>query len=127
VLEPLSGYLLLARRLLADDGRAWAEAWNFGPAAEGVATVQCVADALVAAWGGGRISGPQVPPTLHEAQRLALDCSKAGDRLGWRPRWDTAEAVRRTAAWYRAFADGTAAAALCQQDLEAYRQAGQMA
>ena len=34
VLEPLSGYVRLAERLLGADGQACAEAWNFGPADE---------------------------------------------------------------------------------------------
>ena len=42
VLDPLSGYLLLAERLHAN-GRRYAEAWNFGPAAKGSATVETVA------------------------------------------------------------------------------------
>lgn len=38
VLEPLSGYLTLAERLHGD-GKAFAEAWNFGPADEDAQTV----------------------------------------------------------------------------------------
>ena len=39
----------------------------------------------------------------HEAGVLRLNIDKALHQLGWRPRWNVAEAVRRTAAWYRRF------------------------
>ncbi len=124
VLEPLTGYLELARRLLGADGRAWAEGWNFGPDASGVATVGDLARELVAAWGAGRIEWPVALPDLHEAGMLSLDCGKAAARLDWRPRWGMREAVTRTARWYRGFGQGIPAARLCQDDLDAYRQAG---
>jgi len=122
VLEPLGGYLELARRLLGSEGRGWAEAWNFGPADGAAATVREVADALVEDWGSGQVV-VETAPAPHEAQTLRLDCSKAAGRLGWRPRWTVREAVRLTARWYRGFADGVPAVQLCQQDLTAYRRA----
>lgn len=123
VLEPLSGYLMLARRLLEPTGRTYAEGWNFGPAVEGVATVEALARELVAAWGSGRVEAATVKPTLHEAGTLRLDCSKAAARLGWQALWGMPETVRRTARWYRDFARGASATELCRADLDAYRQA----
>ena len=43
VLEPLSGYLLLAQRLI-EDGPAHAEGWNFGPSEEDARPVQWIVE-----------------------------------------------------------------------------------
>lgn len=123
VLEPLAGYLSLAQALMGPRGREFAEAWNFGPAADGVATVEALARHLVAAWGGGRVEQQEGSSALHEAGTLRLDCSKAAFRLGWQARWPMAECVRRTAGWYRGFAQGLPAAELCEADIAAYQKA----
>lgn len=101
VLEPLSGYLLLAERLYQDGGK-WAGAWNFGPREEDAMTVAALANVLIQAWGSGRwqpAPGPGEP--LHEAGSLKLDSGKARRELGWQPRLNLEEAVRWTLAWHR--------------------------
>lgn len=120
VLEPLSGYLTLARHLLQRDGGGWAEGWNFGPSGDGCLAVGELARRLVAAWGSGSIELERSPADPHEAGVLRLDCAKAAARLGWRPRWDIDETVHRTVAWYQGFAHGVPAADLCRADLAAY-------
>jgi CDP-glucose 4,6-dehydratase len=127
VLEPLSGYLLLGARLLADGGEAEAaaEAWNFGPADDGVVTVAELARLLVAAWGSGevRCEGDALHP--HEAGLLRLDCSKARSRLGWHGIWGIGETVARTVGWYRVrHAEGDAAG-LVRQQIADYAAAAQ--
>jgi CDP-glucose 4,6-dehydratase len=120
VLEPLSGYLRLADRLCQPDGEAFAEAWNFGPAATAVTTVEALARALTVAWGSGSIEVGEPMTQVHEAGQLTLDCAKAGARLDWRGRWDLAETVRRTAHWYRDLAAGADARTLVDKDLAAF-------
>lgn len=102
VLEPLSGYLLLGQRLW-EGRRDCAQAFNFGPASEGVLTVEQVVAALKSAWAAVRyrIERPATAP--HEAGMLALDCALARQRLGWRPVWDGPPSFVQTAAWYRAY------------------------
>ncbi len=102
VLEPLSGYLWLAARLLADDGARLAEGWNFGPADASVTTVRDLAERLVAAWGQGRVEIPGNAGQPHEAGLLKLDVSKAAAQLGWRGVWDVQRTVAETVAWYKA-------------------------
>ena len=107
VLEPLSGYLELAARLLRD-GKAYAEPWNFGPSAEdGSRAVQWVVERFLEAWGTGSwtaaVASINAP---REARLLGLDSAKARDRLGWAPVWDASAAVARTATWYRDFGTG---------------------
>ncbi|MGH9666242.1 MAG: CDP-glucose 4,6-dehydratase [Bryobacteraceae bacterium] len=101
VLEPLSGYLLLAERLY-DRAGIFAEAWNFGPGTDSERTVACLVERLIAMWGNGaqwRDAGGTNP---HEATYLKLDSSKAHIRLGWRPRLGFDDALRLTAAWHQA-------------------------
>jgi CDP-glucose 4,6-dehydratase len=127
VLEPLSGYLLLAARLLGPDGAAHAEAWNFGPSDSSVVTVEELAALLVAAWGSGSIRCESADGPAHEAGRLRLDCGKAQARLGWRGVWGVDEAVRRTAEWYRAERDGGDTAALVRAQIADYAQEARVA
>jgi len=99
VLEPLSGYLVLGARLLADPADG-AEAWNFGPAAADHLSVGTLAERFMAHWDAVRVECDHGPHP-HEAARLHLDCDKASRRLGWRPVWSADTAIARTARWYR--------------------------
>jgi len=93
VLEPLSGYLLLAQRL-TESGPEFAEAWNFGPRGEDTLPVSWIADTMTRVWGeGARYRIEEDQATVHEAGYLKLDCSKARHRLGWAPRWSLPEAL----------------------------------
>ena len=104
VLEPLSGYLTLATRLLSDDRPgAWAEAWNFGPSLNDEATVADLATAVVKAWGSGRWTTPSDPGLNVEAKTLRIAIEKAVSTLGWEPRWHFDETVGRTVDWYRRY------------------------
>ena len=105
VLEPLSGYLLLAEKLYTE-GMAFAEAWNFGPNDEDAKPVRWIVDELSSQWGQGvgwRLDEGSNP---HEAHYLKLDCSKARSHLGWRPRWDLKKTLVRIVAWHKAWLDG---------------------
>jgi CDP-glucose 4,6-dehydratase len=119
VLEPLSGYLVLAERLV-DDGPDFADAWNFGPEESDAREVGWLADRVTKLWGdGARCEGDRrVHP--HEATYLKLDCSKARARLAWRPRWDLERALEETVGWYRAFYGGSDVRALSVGQIAAY-------
>jgi len=102
-LEPLSGYLLLARKLHGDR-RAFAGAWNFGPDDGDVRTVSWVVDRFCRLWGSGASRVQDGGRHPHEARFLKLDCSKARAELGWRPRWDIDKALEMSVDWTKAFA-----------------------
>lgn len=110
VLEPLSGYLELGARLLSGEASDFAEGWNFGPSADAFVRVEDLARGMQAAWGddAAPIEFGQRAGDPHEAGMLTLDSSKAQQRLGWRPRLTTAQAIGMTADWYRADAEGQA-------------------
>lgn len=100
VLEPLSGYMLLAKKMW-DDPVGYCEGWNFGPNLESVATVWDVATEVIECYGSGTLRDVSDPHALHEAKLLMLDISKARLRLGWRPRLDLPATVRLTVDWYK--------------------------
>ena len=101
VLEPLSGYLLIAERLY--EGKAGAaEGWNFGPDENDAKPVGWIADTLSRVWGEGAGWDLSGEPQPHEAHYLRLDCGKAERDLGWRPAWPLPEGLRHTVDWYRA-------------------------
>jgi CDP-glucose 4,6-dehydratase len=106
VLEPLSAYLLLARRLY-EEGQTVAGGWNFGPEAAESREVGEMAGAFCRALGHGASWTQDPGGHPHEARLLRLDCSKARALLGWRPRLDVDAALEWTAAWYRAWLDGS--------------------
>ena len=102
VLEPLCGYLLLGRALLAGK-RDFAEGWNFGPNEDGVVAVSEVVTRMTRAWDRVIAQYQLDPNAPHEAKLLKLDCSKAKTRLGWKPVWDSLTTVDITANWYRKY------------------------
>ena len=119
VLEPLSGYLVLAQRLWGG-GAAFAEAWNLGPRDEDARPVQWIVERLVQQWGGDarwQLDGGQHP---HEAHYLKLDISKARARLGWQPRWRLAEALEHIVTWHRAWLESEDVRALCLRQIDQY-------
>jgi CDP-glucose 4,6-dehydratase len=102
VLEPLSGYLRLAR-LLATEGPSFSGGWNFGPDDADVRSVGWVVDALCAGWGEESPRRFDAGDMLHETSCLQLDSSKARKELGWRPRWSLEQALSQTIAWTKAY------------------------
>ena len=124
VLEPLSGYLLLAQNLASSNGSEFAGAWNFGPEVQDDATVGDVAEAVARLWGGGaRVVRAASPEGPHEAGLLHLDSRRARTTLRWKPRWRLDEALARTLAWHRAWKLGTDMHAFCLQQIHDYEAA----
>ncbi len=105
VLEPIGAYLELAERLCVE-GERWGGAWNFGPGEDSVVTTAAVVDQVFAAWGAGSWRTPDDAAAPHEAQCLKLDCGKARQVLGWRPRLTLEESIKLTVSWYRRASGG---------------------
>lgn len=124
VLEPLSGYLVLAEKLFTE-GSAFAEAFNFGPAEEDAKPVQWIVEQLTQGWGHGaswHLDGGTHP---HEAHHLKLDCSKARVMLSWQPHWNLAQALQSIIVWHRAHSaqqSSSAMRSLCLQQIKKYSQ-----
>jgi CDP-glucose 4,6-dehydratase len=118
VLEPLAGYLTLARRLW--QARPLAGSYNFGPPARDAAPVREVVMLARAAYGSGDVAFAAEPDGPHEAAYLTLDATKAAETLGVKPRLSLAEAIGLTMAWYRAHRDRGDALTLCCADIATY-------
>lgn len=101
VLDPLSGYLLLAQKLV-EAPQQYSGAWNFGPTFSESVTVEDIAKRLIEAWGEGSISIPEsLPNEPHEANLLYLNIDKARRVLRWQPRLDVNTAIDWTVTWYQ--------------------------
>lgn len=103
VLEALAGYLLLAERLCGREGARFAQAWNFGPADTDHLTVGEVAERCARLWGDNARVEVAKTNFQKETETLRLDAGHARLTLGWNPRWNAEEALRRTLDWYRAW------------------------
>ena len=115
VLEPLAGYLTLARKLWEQP--ALAGAYNFGPETGEIAAVREVVELARRAFGAGDVRYGDGSEGPHESGWLALEVAKARTVLGVMPTLSLAQAINRTMAWYRAHAAGADARQLCQADI----------
>lgn len=102
VLDCLHGYLMLGEKLLNEE-QEYANAWNFAPYSFESMTVEEVAKVAKSIWQDIIIEFGKPEHNHHEANLLKLDNTKAISNLGWRPRWNTEEAIAKTIEWYRQY------------------------
>ena len=102
VLEPLSGYMLLAKKQW-EHPTEFCEGWNFGPESESVSTVWEVATELIKNYGKGELKDSSDPNAVHEAKLLMLDITKAKTKLGWKPRMNMQQCMDLVADWYKRY------------------------
>jgi CDP-glucose 4,6-dehydratase len=105
VLEPLTGYLLLAERLLGGD-RGAARAWNFGPQPEDSKPVAWMVQRALSLLGTADAWVERPEPLFPEAANLRLDSRDARERLQWHPRLRVDTALEWTIGWYRDWQSG---------------------
>jgi CDP-glucose 4,6-dehydratase len=106
VLDPLSGYVMLAQHL-SDRPCTKSEGWNFGPNPSEESSVESVAQKAVDRWGGGvRLDLKGASDQVHEAATLRLDISKAKSILGWKPKISLEYAIELTVAWEKSRLEG---------------------
>jgi CDP-glucose 4,6-dehydratase len=101
VLEPLSGYLVLAQAL-CQEGAKFDGGWNFGPRDEDARSVQEVINLLIKNWGSAASWTQDQGEQPHEAHSLNLDCSKARQYLNWIPKWSLERAIEKITEWQQA-------------------------
>lgn len=104
VLNPLSGYLRLVEALWEGEV-AHGEGWNFGPDPGDALPVRDVVERLRARW-PEPLEVVEADDAPGESTWLALDSSKARERLGWRPRWDLDAGLDATVEWFDAYRRG---------------------
>jgi len=122
VLEPLSGYLLLAEKMYQNPGQ-YCEAWNFGPEEGNMKSVCEITDLVLKYWGEGSWQDQSEPPSSHETNILKLDISKARSRLKWHPALSIEQAVTATVDWYKSY-KGNDIYQFCEQQIESFFSEG---
>jgi CDP-glucose 4,6-dehydratase len=123
VLEPLSGYLLLAERLW-DGPMQLRTGWNFGPAALDARPVHWIAAQLAQAWGDAASWELDKQTHPHEAHHLTLDSAKARTLLGWVPRWPLGKALESIVEWHRAYLAGACMREMTLTQIGRYNENG---
>ena len=121
VLEPLSGYLMLAKKLYLRESDV-SGAWNFGPNDEDAKTVKWVAEKLSAKWGSITNLKLQSGEQPHEAHFLKLDISKAKQQLGWQPKWSLDAALDKVIDWQKAWRANENMHAKCLSQISEYNK-----
>ena len=118
VLEPLSGYLVLAQKLY-DNCDEYAEGWNFGPDEKDVQPVNWVLDKMISNWSNSSWSTDNnINP--YEAGYLKLDISKARERLNWKPVWELDIALERIIYWHKAWKNKEDMQLICLKEIKEY-------
>ncbi|MCF6764293.1 CDP-glucose 4,6-dehydratase [Thiotrichales bacterium 19S3-7] len=121
VLEPLSGYLLLAEKLWYDPIN-YASSWNFGPYDSDVKPVEYIVEYLANNWMSKAQWQLDEKINPHEASYLKLDSSKARAYLNWQPRWRLEQTLDFIINWYIAYACGENLFKLTLAQLHLYEQ-----
>ena len=118
VLEPLSGYLILAQNLYKDQ-KKYAEGWNFGPNEKDVQPVDWILDKMISKWpdSSWELDNNSSP---HEAGFLKLDILKAKSKLGWSPVWELSQTLEKIVSWHQAWLNKEDMQATCLTEIEEY-------
>lgn len=119
VLEPLSGYLLLAQKLY-EEGTSFGEGWNFGPDDNDVKPVEWIVQKMCKQWGEGAAFEVDRGVHPHEANYLKLDCSKAKMRLNWYPKWGLEYTLEKIIDWVQSYKEKADVRNICLQQIDDY-------
>jgi len=98
VLEPLKGYLILAKRQIKNPKR-FAGDWNFGPDSNAKITVIQVVKLIINSWGKGKFKIKK-KIKFKEQKSLRLDIGKAKKILKWKSTYNTKNGIKKTIQWY---------------------------
>jgi CDP-glucose 4,6-dehydratase len=119
VLNPLSGYLVLAEALWSSPEHAGG--WNFGPVEEDARPVGSIVERVSALWPEELRWTLDEGPHPHEARYLKLDSSRARARLGWHPLLGLDAALEATVGWYRELREGADLRTVTLGQIEAFQ------
>lgn len=119
VLEPLSGYLILAEKLYLN-GKVYSSAWNFGPNRENNKTVKWIVEYLA-----GKLTFDYKVETnsfQKESHFLMLDSSKAIHNLGWQPKWGIEKTLDLIIEWYEGYKNPYNIKDVCLNQIKSYQK-----
>lgn len=118
VLEPLSGYLVLAQKLY-ESPQEYAEGWNFGPHDDDAKPVDWILNKMVSKWQNSSWQLDQNAQP-HEAGFLKLDISKAKSRLHWQPTWYLDNTLEKIVQWHQAWLNKQEMQIACLKEINDY-------
>lgn len=118
VLEPLFGYLSLAKKLYLNKSN-YSGAWNFGPEMDDIKSVR---DVIKIAQDEGLVLkySETKKNKFYESNFLSLDISKAKKTLLWKPKWNSETAIKKTIQWYLNFYKKNNTEILMEKDIKSY-------
>lgn len=116
VLEPISGYMLVGDKMLADKINGFS-AWNFGPNHDSFQSVSAVVSEMSNYL---KFQSVSVKNEFNEASFLTLDSTKARTQLGWENKWDFETTIQATANWYKALLNNDAIEEITEKQINAY-------
>ena len=99
VLEPLNGYLILAKSLYQNP-KKFSGSWNFGSEKNTVTDVLTIVKKIINIWGKGKIKYNKTNK-YYEQKNLQLNISKSKKYLNWNPRLSIMKSVEMTINWYK--------------------------
>lgn len=92
------GYLILAKKQYINP-KKYSGAYNFGPEAQSIKSVNDVVSMIVSFWGSKSVVIKRNSKFL-EHNNLQLNASKSKKILKWKPIYSTRESVKYTTEWY---------------------------
>jgi CDP-glucose 4,6-dehydratase len=119
VLEPLSGYMMLAERLYSN-GNKYSGPFNFGPDKKDTKTVEWLVKTLCVNWGMGASYAVDKKKHPHETTLLTLDNTRSKKLLGWRPRLSVEQALNMTIEWTKAYKNKENMLKVCKEQIREY-------
>jgi CDP-glucose 4,6-dehydratase len=119
VLEPLTGYLILAGKLFTE-GTSYTGAWNFGPDDNDARTVEWIVQKMCVFWGNDAAYEITNSPQPHESTYLKLDYSKAKAMLNWHPLWNLEKTLNSIIDFTKAWQNNENLRQVCIQQIEDY-------
>jgi CDP-glucose 4,6-dehydratase len=120
VLNPLSGYLVLAQAVW--ESPEYASPWNFGPPDEDARPVAWIVSRMSDLWPEELRVTHDDGPHPHEARHLKLDSSRARAHLGWQPGWGLPEGLNALVEWYRRLRGGEDMRAVTLEQIRSFQQ-----
>ena len=99
VIEPLYGYLILAKKIYKEPKR-YSGPWNFGTKKNTVTNVLKIVKAIVKFWGKGKINFKR-NQKYYEQTNLQLNINKSKKFLKWEPKYSIIKSIHVTVNWYK--------------------------
>jgi len=121
VLNTLSGYLILARKLFCH-GPVFAEAWNFGPDESDTKSVEWIVKKLCELWPDKAYYQCDKGSHPHETGILRLDSSRARRHLDWQPFFTIDMTLKGIVDWTMAYQKSMNMTEVCLQQILDYER-----